>query len=67
MSIRIKASSVLNKNSANARANSVFPTPVGPKKIKEPIGLRVSLSPTRDRRIARHTAEIASSCPTIRL
>ena len=40
MSILIKASSVSNIYLANARANSVLPTPVGPKKINVPIQKR---------------------------
>src|SRR5436305_975364 len=38
MSMRIIAFSSSNKNSARARESSVFPTPVGPRKMKEPIG-----------------------------
>ena len=48
---------------ANALASSVFPTPVGPEKMNEPIGRRGSLSPARLRRIEREMARIASSCP----
>ena len=36
--MRIISFSSSNKNSASARASSVFPTPVGPRKINEPIG-----------------------------
>ena len=53
--------------SANALANSVLPTPVGPKNINEPIGRFGSFKPLRARRIARETAEMASSWPTTRL
>ena len=60
------ASSEPNIASANALANSVFPTPVGPKNMKEPIGLVGSFNPERARRIARATAETASSWPTTR-
>ena len=67
MSIRIRASESANRNSASARPSSVFPTPVGPEKMKEPIGLRGSLSPARLLRIARLTASIASCWPTILL
>jgi hypothetical protein len=38
ISIRIIACSSLKRNSANARASSVLPTPVVPIKINEPIG-----------------------------
>ncbi len=61
MSTRIMASGSLNKNSAKALAISVFPTPVGPIKIKEPIGRFSSDMPARDRRIALETARMASS------
>ena len=50
--------------SASAFANSVLPTPVVPRKIKEPIGLRASCKPARLLRMASATASIASSCPT---
>ena len=38
ISSRIMARSSSNKNSARARANSVLPTPVGPRKMNEPMG-----------------------------
>ena len=38
MSIRTIACSSSKRNSASARAVSVFPTPVGPRKMNEPIG-----------------------------
>ena len=38
MSMRTIARSSSNMNSASARASSVFPTPVGPRKMNEPIG-----------------------------
>ena len=42
MSILMSASSLPNMNSASAFASSVLPTPVGPRKMNEPIGpLRV--------------------------
>jgi hypothetical protein len=47
MSILIKASSLSNKYLANTFANCVLPTPVGPKKINEPIGLLGSFNPAR--------------------
>ena len=53
MSTRMSASRSANMNSASARASSVFPTPVGPEKMNEPMGRRGSLSPARLRRIAR--------------
>ena len=36
--MRIMAFSSSNRNSARARASSVLPTPVGPRKMNEPIG-----------------------------
>ena len=66
MSIRIIASSRPNMNLAKQRASSVFPTPVGPMKRNDPIGLRGSRIPVRALRIARDTALTASSCPTRR-
>src|SRR5436305_788686 len=38
MSKRISASSSSNRNSASAFASSVFPTPVGPRKMKLQLG-----------------------------
>src|SRR5699024_1282553 len=67
ISIRIIASSSSNIDSAKVRANSVFPTPVGPKKIKEPIGRFGSFSPALARRMALDTAFTASDCPMTRL
>ena len=66
MSILISASSVPNMNSASAFANSVFPTPVGPRKRKLPIGRFGSLRPARARRTARLSVPIACSWPTTR-
>ena len=63
ISILTRASSESNKASANARANSVFPTPVGPRKIKEPMGRFGLLSPARALRTALEIALTASSCP----
>ena len=62
MSIRVIDFSSSKRTSANALANSVFPTPVG-LKDKKPIGLFGSWSPALDRRTASETARIASSCP----
>ena len=67
MSMRIIASSSSNRNSASARASSVLPTPVGPRKMNEPIGRFGSFRPARARRTARVTVEIASSWPMTRL
>src|SRR5438874_2079366 len=64
MSTRMSACASANRNLARARASSVFPTPVGPEKMNEPIGRLGSLSPARDRRMARETALMASSWPT---
>jgi len=55
-----------NRNSASARAVSVLPTPVGPRKMNEPMGRLGSCSPLRDRRTALATAWTASFCPTTR-
>ena len=51
---------------ARARAVSVLPTPVGPRKMNEPIGLSGSCRPARARRTAFEIATRASSCPTTR-
>ena len=67
MSMRIKASSVSNMNSANALHSSVLPTPVGPKNMNEPLGRFGSDSPARERRMASATAFTASCWPTTRL
>src|SRR4030081_268735 len=45
MSSRISARSSSKRNSARARASSVLPTPVGPRKMKEPTG-RVGIRKT---------------------
>ena len=66
MSIRTIAFSVSKRNSASAFASSVFPTPVGPRKMNEPIGRSGSPRPARDRRIAFDTAPTASSWPMTR-
>src|SRR3979409_2029774 len=50
MSIRTIASCESNMNSASARASSVLPTPVGPRKRKEPIGLSGACRPAAGRR-----------------
>ena len=66
MSIRIMARSSSNKNSATDLANSVLPTPVGPRKRKLPMGRFGSDRPLRERRMALATARTASSWPTTR-
>src|SRR5437870_12352821 len=66
MSTRIKAFSSPKRYSASARASSVFPTPVGPRKMNEPTCRFASFRPARERRIARDTAATASSWPMIR-
>ena len=60
MSIRIIESSEPKTEAARAFANSVFPTPVGPKNINDPIGRCGSANPLRDRRIAFAIELIAS-------
>src|ERR671933_485919 len=50
MSSRTIARSSSNMNAASARASSVLPTPVGPRKTNEPIGRFGSCSPVRARR-----------------
>src|SRR5207237_1029745 len=67
MSRRISACSSSKRNSASARANSVFPTPVGPRKMKLPTGRFGSLRPDLARSTASCTASTALSWPTTRL
>ncbi len=66
MSMRIMALSSSKRNSASARAVSVLPTPVGPRKINEPIGRFGSCNPLRERRTALDTAVMACFCPMMR-
>ena len=66
MSKRMSAVSLPKRNCASARASSVLPTPVGPRNMKLPTGRFGFLSPARDRRIARDTAEMARSWLTTR-
>jgi len=66
MSRRTSAFSSSKRNSASARASSVFPTPVGPRKRKEPRGRFSGARPARARRTASATARLASSCPMTR-
>src|SRR5580765_8328400 len=67
MSKRIRAWSLANRKLASARASSVLPTPVGPRKTKLPTGRAGFFSPARERRIAREIAEIAFSWLMTRL
>src|SRR5438552_7718 len=67
MSMRIMARSSSNRNCASARASSVLPTPVGPRKMKLPMGRLGSFRPDRARITASETAVTASSWPTTRL
>ena len=66
MSRRIIFSSLSKSCAARALAVSVLPTPVGPRKMKEPIGRPSSARPARERRMASATAVIASSWPMTR-
>ena len=66
MSIRTNDFSSSKRNSASARASSVFPTPVGPRNMNEPIGRFSSDSPARLRRIAFAVAVTAASWPITR-
>ena len=63
ISILIIFFSVSKSASESAFASSVLPTPVGPIKINEPIGLFSSLRPARALSIASETATTASSWP----
>ena len=67
ISIRTILFSSSNRFSASAFASSVLPTPVGPRKRKEPIGLVGSLIPALERMIASVTFVTPSSCPMTRL
>ena len=67
ISTRIIDCSLPNTASASAFEISVFPTPVGPKNRKEPIGRLGSFNPTRPLRTAFATALTASSWPMTRL
>ena len=67
MSILMSASSLPNMNSASALASSVLPTPVGPRKMNEPMGRLGSLRPARARRTALEIVSIASFWPMTRL
>ena len=67
MSRRIIASSFPNMNSAMARTNSVLPTPVGPRNMNTPMGLRGSFKPALARRTDLAMLTMASSWPIMRL
>ena len=67
MSIRVMACSSSNRKAAKVRANSVLPTPVGPRNMNEPIGRFGSCNPARARLTAVETARTASACPITRL
>src|SRR5579885_1028614 len=67
ISKRISDFSLPKRNSASARATSVLPTPVGPRKRNEPAGRLGDLRPARERRMARASAEIAFSWLMTRL
>ena len=54
------------RNSASALANSVFPTPVGPRNMKEPVGRLGSAIPARARRTASLTSRMAFGWPITR-
>src|SRR5436189_117138 len=60
MSMRIMLSSLSKSDSASARASSVLPTPVGPRKMNEPMG-RLGSFRLGDFAILerRHAAEVA--------
>ncbi len=59
--MRIRESSLPNKNFASVFAKSVFPTPVGPKKINEPKGRLPEETPALLRRTADEISFIACS------
>jgi hypothetical protein len=61
MSILMSDSSESKRYRASAFAISVFPTPVGPRKMNEPMGRFGSFSPARVRRIALLSFSMASS------
>ena len=56
-----------NRNSASVLASSVLPTPVGPRKMNEPLGRFGSFRPARVRRTLWLTALMAFSWPMMRL
>ena len=66
MSILTMFFSESKRYSAKAFASSVLPTPVGPRKMKLPIGRFGSERPARFLLIALQTRSTASSCPITR-
>src|SRR5258708_7495950 len=64
MSMRTMLSSVSKSAAASVLASSVLPTPVGPRKMNDPIGRRGALIPDRARMIASDTNWTPSSWPT---
>ena len=67
MSMRTIARSSSNRKSASDLASSVLPTPVGPRKMNDPLGRFGSFRPARVRRTLWLTALMAFSWPMIRL
>src|SRR3972149_6550510 len=67
MSNCTRASSLPKSSLARALVSSVLPTPVGPRKMNEPMGRFGSLRPARARRTALEMASMASCCPTMAL
>lgn len=67
ISILMMFFSVSKRNSARALASSVFPTPVGPRNMKTPMGFSGSAKPDLERRMAPETLPMAWSWPTTRL
>ena len=61
ISTLIRASSLSKSSLAKTLANSVLPTPVGPKNINDPIGFFGSFNPTLVLLIALTNLSIASS------
>ena len=62
--MRIRDSSVPKRNFASVLARRVFPTPVGPRKMKDPWGRLKEETPARERRTAEEISETASFWPT---
>ena len=63
ISTLISESSLSKRYFERTFASSVLPTPVGPRKINEPIGFLGSFRPTLFLLIALTSLSIASSCP----
>mmetsp|Transcript_61997 Transcript_61997/g.140273 ORF Transcript_61997/g.140273 Transcript_61997/m.140273 type:complete len:407 (-) Transcript_61997:1317-2537(-) len=66
MSRRTMASSLSNMAAASALQISVLPTPVGPRKASEAMGLSGSLRPALERCTASAMAAQAGACPLTR-